>query len=328
MIICMVLIDEIQKFFLDKEYTPCPLTERLVKAGYQQVSGGYIDRLRKEGLPVDYRRNTPSQYWHLMSYCKEQDPYKTFPKSVVCGELLFWMAEVSDCVPKTELELLLNEITSNPLYIRGDRTFYDRKKWNSAIHKLCFNAICSIVESKQEKIEIKDRKTIDDYLKMMNRSSVYELTDDELHKWFDTRFEMGPYWVRPNYEQIRPLIDGHSDIDIEPNIDCYPGEAEAFGIPVEGDYYLLRVDGIDYKIDVVDIDAIEVPLQVIEAASEEIALGGQVVYECDYEGEQVFACSYEKEMTIGLPIFYLWNGERVRIVNGEEGEDLLEELPI
>ena len=138
-------IGKIKQFFLLKESHPSPLTEKLVKAGYQQVSGGYIDRLRKEGLPVDYRRNTPSQYWHLMSYCKMQDPYKTFPKSVVCGELLFWMAEVSDSVSKTELELLLEEITSNVLYTKKNRPYYDRKKWNNAIHKLCFDSIRSTV---------------------------------------------------------------------------------------------------------------------------------------------------------------------------------------
>ena len=138
-------IGKIKQFFLLKESHPSPLTEKLVKAGYQQVSGGYIDRLRKEGLPVDYRRNTPSQYWHLMSYCKEQDSFKTFPKSVVCGELLFWMVEVSDSVSKTELELLLEEITSNVLYTKKNRPYYDRKKWNNAIHKLCFDSIHSTV---------------------------------------------------------------------------------------------------------------------------------------------------------------------------------------
>lgn len=222
MIICMVLIDEIQKFFLDKEYTPCPLTERLVKAGYQQVSGGYIDRAKKERIPVDYRRNTPSQYWHLMSYCKEQDPCKTFPKSVVCGELLFWMAEVSDCIPKTELELLLDEINSNGLYTKKNRPFYDRKKWNNAIHKLCFDSICSVVESKH----------------------------------------------------------------------------------------------------------INIPKPVVEASLDRADCGGHLKLLCNYKGEEVYSYVYDEPMIIGLPEFYLWNGEYVQVVNGEEGLDLLGELPI
>ena len=36
-------IGEVKAFFQDKEQTPCPLTEQLVKAGYQQISGGYIN---------------------------------------------------------------------------------------------------------------------------------------------------------------------------------------------------------------------------------------------------------------------------------------------
>ena len=138
-------IDEIMLSFFPKEAHLSPPTERLVKAGYQQVSGGYIDRAKKERIPVDYRQNTPSQYWHLMSYCKEQDPYKTFPNSVVCGELLFWMAEVSDSVSKTELELLIEGITSNVLYTKKNLPYYDRKKWNNAIHNLCFDSNYSTV---------------------------------------------------------------------------------------------------------------------------------------------------------------------------------------
>ena len=208
----MVLIDEIQKFFLDKEYTPCPLTEKLVIAGYQQISGGYIDKAKKERIPVDYRLNTPSQYWHLMSYCKGSNLSRPFPKSVVCGELLFWMAEVSDCVPKSELELLLDEISSNVLFTKKNRPFYDRKKWNNAIHKLCFDSICSVVESKH----------------------------------------------------------------------------------------------------------LNIPKLVVEAAANEIALGGHLVLECEYNGEQVYTCTYDEIMIIGLPIFYFWNGERVQTVQGEE----------
>lgn len=39
----MMTIGEIKRVYQDKEETPCPLTEKLVKAGYQQVGGGYID---------------------------------------------------------------------------------------------------------------------------------------------------------------------------------------------------------------------------------------------------------------------------------------------
>ena len=134
-------IEKVRSFFLDKENKPCPLTEKLVKAGYQQVSGGYIDRARKENIVVDYCQNSPSQYWHLMSYCEANNPSKVFPRSIVCGELLFWMAEVSESVSKSELKLLLDSIITSPISSDGKRPIYDRKKWNGLIHKLCFDSI-------------------------------------------------------------------------------------------------------------------------------------------------------------------------------------------
>lgn len=36
-------IRQVEEFFKDKKDVPCPLTERLIKAGYQQTGGGYID---------------------------------------------------------------------------------------------------------------------------------------------------------------------------------------------------------------------------------------------------------------------------------------------
>ena len=54
-------IKQVKEFFIGMEEIPCPLTERLVKAGYQQVWGGYIDRAMREGLLVDYKKNAPSQ---------------------------------------------------------------------------------------------------------------------------------------------------------------------------------------------------------------------------------------------------------------------------
>lgn len=102
-------------------------------------------------------------------------------------------------------------------------------------------------------MDIEDCKTLDDYLKTMNCSSVYDLTDDELDEMFRKQFRMSPYWVRPNYNQVRPLINGHSSIGMECFVDCYPGEAEVIGMPEESDYYLLTVDGVEYKIDAVEV---------------------------------------------------------------------------
>ena len=75
-------IEQVKEFFIDKELAPCPLTEKLVKAGYQQVRGGYINRAKKEGMLVDYKKNSPSQYWHLMTYCDSRNGKKRSAKAL------------------------------------------------------------------------------------------------------------------------------------------------------------------------------------------------------------------------------------------------------
>ena len=124
-------IHQIKTYFKDKENTPCPLTDKLINSGYQQTNGGYIKIAKDQGI------KNPTQYWHLMNYCNLKNPNDHFTKSVVCGELIFWMAEVSNAVPKKELELLLNEITS------GD--IKNRKKWNKKIQEVCFNKLISSI---------------------------------------------------------------------------------------------------------------------------------------------------------------------------------------
>lgn len=139
-------IRQVYNYFKDKKDAPCPLTERLIKAGYQQTSGGYIDIAKKQGLVVDYSLAEPTQYWHLIEeYCPSVDPDKTFSKSIVCGELIFWMAEVSGSVPQDKLAALLDKIIES----RDDSTsppIYDRKKWNKEIQNLCFDVIRKTVE--------------------------------------------------------------------------------------------------------------------------------------------------------------------------------------
>ena len=139
-------IEQVKEFFVDKEHISCPLTEKLVKAGYQQVSGGYIDRAKREGIVVDYMSNTPSQYWHLMTYCDSHDDKKTFSKSIVCGELIFWMAEVSGVVDSATLEQLANQIIESADHSKENRPIYDRVKWNHIIQDICFERIQSNVE--------------------------------------------------------------------------------------------------------------------------------------------------------------------------------------
>lgn len=143
-------IEQVRNYFIDKENVPCPLTEKLVKAGYQQTSGGYIERAISEGIEVDYKQNMPSQYWHLMSYCNSRDPKATFCKGIVCGELIFWMAEASACVNWKDLQNLLEQIITNSDNSQDGKPLYDRKKWNKEIQDLCFDKITYQVEMSEQ----------------------------------------------------------------------------------------------------------------------------------------------------------------------------------
>lgn len=140
-------IEQVIKNFIDKEGTPCPLTEELVGAGYQQKDGGYIKRARKEGSEIDYKRNLPSQYWHLMTFCYSRPLQENFTKTIQCGELIFWMAEVADCVPKAAMIELVDEIIKNPINHDADHPIYNRRYWNKVIQRLCFDAIRAKVEN-------------------------------------------------------------------------------------------------------------------------------------------------------------------------------------
>lgn len=134
-------IKQVKSTYISREHTPCPLTEKLVAAGYQQTRGGYIAKAKGLSMEVDCLSNKPSQFWHLMSYCETKKEEDRFTKSVVCGELVFWMAEVLDCVPKDMLENLVDEIVSSRIPASNGRYIYDRKHWNKEIQKICFDSI-------------------------------------------------------------------------------------------------------------------------------------------------------------------------------------------
>ena len=140
-------IKQIKAIYSQHEHTPCPLTEKLVAAGYQQNHGGYIDKAKSLSIEVDYLSNKPSQFWHLMSYCDTKRGEDKFTKSIVCGELIFWMAEVLDCVPKNKLENLVDEIIGSRIPASNGRYVYDRKHWNKEIQKLCFDSVANKVNS-------------------------------------------------------------------------------------------------------------------------------------------------------------------------------------
>jgi hypothetical protein len=142
-------IKHVKSIYCFHEHTPCPLTEKLVAAGYQQTCGGYIDKAKSLSIEVDCLSNKPSQFWHLMSYCDTKRDEDKFTKSVVCGELIFWMAEVLDCVSKDAMEKLLNEIISSRIPAPKGRYIYDRRRWNKEIQNLCFDSIASVINQIQ-----------------------------------------------------------------------------------------------------------------------------------------------------------------------------------
>ena len=140
-------IEQVKNYFADKDDVPSPLTERLVGAGYQQKAGGYIKRAQKEGLEIDFTKNSPSQYWHLMTFCSIRPEKENFTKTIQCGELIFWMAEVSGSVPTDALEQLVGAIIQDAIGHDGDRPIYDRRHWNKEIQRLCFDSINVVVEA-------------------------------------------------------------------------------------------------------------------------------------------------------------------------------------
>ncbi|MFT8873029.1 MAG: hypothetical protein ABF868_12220 [Sporolactobacillus sp.] len=119
--------EQVKKYFQDKRDTPCDITKGLVNSGFQQKSNtGYLKIANVSGL------KNPSQWWHLMQYClvkEEQHMEKNNYPYTPCGELIFWMAEVSGSVDKQELKDLATKIIKEP---------NNRELWNAEIKKLCW----------------------------------------------------------------------------------------------------------------------------------------------------------------------------------------------
>lgn len=125
------------EYFKDKRDTPCPLTEELISRGFQQPCSekGYRIVARVSDIV------NPTQWWHLMQYClakyelhKEDESYRYTP----CGELIFWMAEVSGVVDSLELKGLMDELTQP--------TVVPRKDGNAEIKAVCWDKIKSIFD--------------------------------------------------------------------------------------------------------------------------------------------------------------------------------------
>ncbi len=124
---------QVRKYYIDKDSTPCPLTDELTRNKYVQKNGGYIKYARS------CRVKNPTQYWHLISswsdHSREDQP---FNKRIQCGELIFWMAEVSQAVDADTLAELKNTIVNDYLY--------NRRRGNRKIQEVCFDNIVRIVE--------------------------------------------------------------------------------------------------------------------------------------------------------------------------------------
>lgn len=144
-------VGQAAKVFAGKENVPCPVTDRLIKGGFRQISGGYISYARSADIGTDHRKGEPHQWWHLMkSYCERTDSEKIFGRRIVCGELLLYMAEVLGCVEKQKLEALADRILADGTPINGiltPRSFSGkRRKWNKEIQMICFEPIRETVE--------------------------------------------------------------------------------------------------------------------------------------------------------------------------------------
>jgi len=146
---------QVRSYYENKHDFPCPLTEKLIKAGYQQANTGYITLAKKDkdkGVKIDYREAEPNQWWHLIeSYCENTEPDIKFTRRIQCGELIFWMAEVANCVDKSIMQKLVDDIIASgkPINVRSEikpNVKYDRRKWNKEIQSLCFENITKTVE--------------------------------------------------------------------------------------------------------------------------------------------------------------------------------------
>ncbi len=137
-------LPQVKAFYIDKANTSCALTSDLIARGYKQESGGYVSYFRKQGLSEQEIYN---QYNHLIHSWVEQSELEgkynaPFSKSITCGELIFWMAEVADAVSETELmelkEYVLEEFTTKK---------QTRGALNKVIQNVCFAKIVNTVLS-------------------------------------------------------------------------------------------------------------------------------------------------------------------------------------
>ena len=141
-------VEQVKKFYEDKKCDNCELTDKLIKSGYQQKCGGYIKFAKEKGIPVDYTAASPSQGWHLIeSWCNRSKPNHTFSRRIRCGELYFWMAEVSGAFTREELESLKEKAIKIAKANTPDGKLpLKTAKSNIEIRNYCFDRIVEAVE--------------------------------------------------------------------------------------------------------------------------------------------------------------------------------------
>ncbi len=125
---------QVKSFYESKENIPCDITTYLISKGFHQRYGsGYLANVKSGDIP--------SQWQHIMNHCDGREKNETYHYTP-CGELVFWMAEVSNAVDPKELEKLADEIIDSG-------AINNRRVWNNKIKNLCWESIKRKIENKQ-----------------------------------------------------------------------------------------------------------------------------------------------------------------------------------
>lgn len=128
---------QVYNFYKGKRDVECNRTKELIENGFCQKGKGYIDVAKAS----DFTR-LPSQWWHLMQYLlvkyEHHEEFNKYPYTP-CGELKFWMAEVSGAFTDNELDELKNTIINSKNL--------NRTKKNSIIHSACWSKIKTVVDA-------------------------------------------------------------------------------------------------------------------------------------------------------------------------------------
>jgi len=180
---------QIRDYYEDKKEYKCPLTEYLIKSGYQQRKGDYIAYAAEysaahpeDVIEVDYTKASPNQWWHLIkSWCDRSNPKLTFRRSIRCGELYFWMAEVSGVFQEDELR----ELADQALRVARENTSDGKMplrtvESNLIIRDYCFDRIKIAVENYNLNIP----RTYREY-GILNGFGEEELSDEVAEKYYN-----------------------------------------------------------------------------------------------------------------------------------------------